>query len=321
MATELSTEIKFDVKYTPSTIEIQNEEVLDSVVTKLTEQYGSLVFTDENVDEAKKAKAELNSFIKTIEDNRKLVKKDYSKPLNEFETKMKSYAERIKDVSADIDEGIKSFEAKEKEKRKEKILALIGEMSETHGVTIDEIEFDNSWLNKGSFTTKGEPNKKTIEAIHSKMGFVANEKARIANEKEMVANIAKLNGLEPYAWENMIDQGMTSTTVVDRINQAVEQKKRDEEEAERRRIAKEEYELAMQKLKEDQEQQIGEKTIDVETGEIVTEPVEEMKQAEVIAEEEPMMSFTLKITGTKDKLYALNQYMTEQGIYFEKVVN
>ena len=70
-----------------------------------------------------------------LDDQRKAVKKEYSKPLKEFETKINGYTNQIKLVSEGINESISTFEE-------------------------SEITINPSWLNKGNFTTKGELKKK-----------------------------------------------------------------------------------------------------------------------------------------------------------------
>ena len=104
-------DMQFEVSYTPSKITIENEELLDRLIEQTTDHYNNQVFKfdEENVAEAKQAKADLNKIAKLIDDRRKEIKADYSQPLNIFEEKMKRYVERIKVVSDDINSGIKLF--------------------------------------------------------------------------------------------------------------------------------------------------------------------------------------------------------------------
>ena len=62
-------------------------------------------------------------------------------------------------MRSSIDENIKSYEETERNKRNEKLQEVIDEMSENYGVDINEFEISDSWLNKTSFTAKGELTK------------------------------------------------------------------------------------------------------------------------------------------------------------------
>ncbi|MGH2217425.1 DUF1351 domain-containing protein, partial [Enterococcus faecalis] len=100
----------------------------------------------------------------------------------DFEKKIKKYMSQIEDVSDEINKNIQAYEEAERQKRLEKIQTVIDEMSENYNVSMEEIEISNSWLNKTSFTAKGEPTKKIIEEIASVMTTLANEKERIEND-------------------------------------------------------------------------------------------------------------------------------------------
>lgn len=305
---ELSTDLQVGVSYTPSEITINNEEHLDKSVNQLVTLYGSYIFNDDNIPEAKDAKKTLNKIKKILEDQRKDVKRKYNEPLVQFENRIKLYVEKIDQVKDDIDVGIKDFDEREKRKREEVLQATIAEMLSNYEVTVEEIEIDPSWTNKTNFTKKGEVNSKTVKLIADKMGFAALEKRRIEGDKKTVETFATINGLEPYAWENLIIQGHSVNDVLDKMKEASEQKKHDEEAKVRKAAADKEYQEAIEKLESENQQTIGEKIIDQETGEIVDE-----------TNEDEILKFTLEIIGPKSKLYELNQYMTDQGINFKKV--
>ncbi|MEQ7215583.1 DUF1351 domain-containing protein [Enterococcus asini] len=314
MSNEVQVLEKFEVDYQPSTIEIKNESALAEMVESTATYYESLVFTDDNIPEAKKARADLNKIATLLDDQRKTVKRGYNEPLKSFEDKIKAYSIRIKSVGDGIKESIDEYEAEQVRIRMGKINQLVDEMLDSHQLVptdLAQLEIPKSWYTQSAFTKKGEPTKKTVEEVHGKLGYIALEKKRIAEAKSAVRDFAELSGLDPYAWENLIDQGLSSGEVIDRIKQAVEQKKADEAEKERQRIAKAEYDAAMEEVRKRSQEQVGNVIIDGSTGEIV-EPVEKQETDEV-------MTFTLEISGPKSKLHMLNQFMTEQGITFKKV--
>ena len=310
-----TTDIKFEVAYEPSTIEIKNEAYLKQLVDEIVKKYGVLVFSEDNISEAKKTRTELNNYRKLLDDQRKAIKKEYNEPLKAFEEKIKGYVKQIDSVNDEIKDGIADYDFKQMQIRKQKIDDLIAEMLITHDLTgndIQNLDIDKTLFTQTAFTKKGEPTKKTIEAIHNKLGYISLEKKRITDAKNTVKEFAELSGLEPYAWENLIDQGFSSADVIEKIKQAVEQKEADKAEQERLRIAKEEYDDAILKLEKEQQEERQDRVINVETGEIV-----ESSANSTVCDE--VMEFTLRISGPKSKLHALNEYMRKQGIRFEKV--
>ncbi|MGM0215029.1 DUF1351 domain-containing protein [Enterococcus sp. AZ109] len=307
--TQLSTELQVGVSYTPSEIVIQNEEHLAGIVDQLVTTYDVLIFTDDNIPEAKQAKASLNKIRKILEDQRKDVKRKYNEPLKVFEDSIKKYVLQIDNVKNDIDVGIKDFENREKQKRMEVLEATIAEMAPNYDVLIEEVEIDPSWINKSNFTKKGEVNSKTLKTLADKIGFIALEKRRIEGDKKTVETFATMNGLEPYAWEKLIVQGHSVNDVLEQMKQAVEQKNIDKAEQARQEAVEKEYQKAMENLEKERQKVVEAGIVDTETGELLSKNPED-----------EILKFTLEISGPKSKLYALNQYMTEQGIEFRKVV-
>lgn len=314
---ELTTDLKVGVNFRPSIIEIQNEESLQKFVEEKVTFYGSLVFSDENISEAKQSRTELNRIKNALGNERKKVKSEFQKPLIEFESKIKKYTNQLGLVVDGIKQDIDSYESKQTEIRLEKLFELLSEMMVSHNLTKEDLkdfEIDKSWYNTTAFTKKGEPTKKTIEAIHNKLGYLELQKQQILSSKQAVKEFAELSGLDPYAWENLIDQGFSTADVIEKIKQSIEQKRLDQEEKERQRIAREQYQAAMAELARDQQTQINDSTIDIETGEILTEKNPESTESK-------MMTFVLEITGSFESLASMNQFMKQNGISYRKVGN
>lgn len=304
-------EIKFEVDYKPSTIKIKNEDYLKQLVDEIVEKYSVLVFTEDNISEAKKTRSELNNYRKLLDDQRKAVKKEYNEPLKGFEEKIKAYVKQIDSVNDEIKDGIADYELAQTQIRKQKINDLITEMLITHELTehdIQSLDIDKSLFTQTAFTKKGEPTKKTIEAIHNKLGYISLEKKRIIEAKNTVKEFAEISGLDPYAWEELIDKGLSSSGVIEAIKQAVEKKEAVKAEQERLRIAKEEYDAAIQKSEEKKQATVHDVVINTETGEIIEPP-----------DEDKVLTFTLEIRGLTSKLFLLKEYMKEQGITYKNV--
>lgn len=306
MTNELTTELQFNVDFKASEITIQNEAQLAEMVESAVNHYSTMVFTDKNIPEAKKARADLNKVATLLDDQRKAVKNQYNKPLKDFEEKIKKYTEKISEVSSGINESIQSYEGVEKQKRSEKLQKVIAEMSENYNVSIDEIEIPSSWTNKTAFTVKGEPNKKTIEEIAASMVVVASEKERIKNDKLIVETYAKTVGLDTFSWVALIDKGSTAPELIKEIDSVVALKKEQEE----RERAKREHDEAIAALKTET---INNKTVDTATGEIITE------EAPKTCKKQQEKTVTLRLTAEHQKLVALNNFIINNGIQVEVI--
>lgn len=309
MTNDLTTQLEFKVDFKPSEITINNETKLKELVDVTISRYGSLVFTDDNIPEAKQAKADLNKIAKLLDDQRKAVKKEYSKPLKEFETKINGYTNQIKLVSEGINESISAFEESEKAKRLDKLVSTIEEISPNYGIDSSELTINPSWINKGNFTTKGELNKKTLEEVIFQMKQIADANKRIESEKAIIGNYAKAVGLEPESWVAQIENGLFASELMKQIDATVAAKREREERELREQQAQVEYEQAMKELKECQ---VDSNIIDQETGEILEES-EDLQLQEI----EESKTVELRLTGTHEQLTALNEFIIGEGIKVE----
>lgn len=308
MANELTTDLQFTVDFTPSEISILNEEQLKKLVDQATSYYGSLQFSDDNIPEAKEARADLNKVFKILDDQRKTVKAQYNEPLKAFESKIKEYANQIKSVSDVINKSISDFEESEKQKRAVVLDSIIAEMAPNYELEPSDIEIKPSWLNATSYTKKGDNLvKKVLEEVATSMTLISNERKRVASEKAVITNYAKAVHLDPESWTHMIDFGRTAPEVMREMDKALVDRKAKEEREQEEQRNKAEYEAAMQALRE---QEVDGAVIDTETGEII-EPIPFV---------EPLnQTVRLKLTGSHEQLRALNQHIVALGIAVEVI--
>lgn len=306
-----ATDIQFVVNYTPSKITIENEDQLDQLINQVTKHYSAQVFSDSNIPEAKEARAQLNKYIKTMEDRRKEIKREFTQPLTQFESVMKGYVEKITTISDGIGQGIKKYDEEQKAIRLQKIQAEMAKLAELFNIEPEAIEVHSNWLAKAAFTAKDEVRPKIVDEIKDKMKIIAMERERIAADKATITDYAEIAGLDPYAWANMIDQGWNVADVREKIKQAVEDKRLREEQSEQRRIAQEEHDAALAKLAEEQALQQAQSTdsgnmYDRETGELI------QAQEQVMSPKQ--MTVTLQLTGTLEQMNSLNQYLVDNNI-------
>ena len=126
-----------------------NKEELEAAVRQKIASYKNVVYTEDNMKQAKEDRAELNSLIKAIEERRKMVKKIVNEPYDIFEKELKDVSSIIQKTVATIDGQVKAFENQQKEDKRKSIQEaydeVIGDLAQ---VLPFEKVFDNRYLNQ-----------------------------------------------------------------------------------------------------------------------------------------------------------------------------
>lgn len=126
-------------------IEWNHKEIKNEVAEKV-KHYTNLVYTDNQIKEAKSDRATLNKFVKALEDKRKEIKKQCLEPYERFETQMKEIIAIVNEPIAMIDSQVKGYEEQKKAEKLEKIKAYFNEKN-THNFLDLEFIMDSKWLN------------------------------------------------------------------------------------------------------------------------------------------------------------------------------
>lgn len=148
--------------------------------------YENLVFTDEQIKEAKDERANINKAVKKVADYRKDIVDKFNKPLEEFVRNAKETESILKEASNSIDVQVKKYEEEEKQKKKseceELFNQIIGDLSEL--ITFEKT-FDNKWLNKTTKMSEVEQDiKNVIEKVN--MGLQAIKELNSEFETELI---------------------------------------------------------------------------------------------------------------------------------------
>ncbi len=113
------------------------------------QEYEGLMFTDENIGEAKKIRADLNVRLKDeIDNERKRIKKEVEAPIKAFEKEVKEIVRLIEDKIAPIDIQIKDYEERQRQEKEKTVRALWKQE-----IPIEPF-FKREWLNASYSTTK-----------------------------------------------------------------------------------------------------------------------------------------------------------------------
>lgn len=165
-------ERSLSVTYTPSVIQA-NFDALEERVRAVVADYEGAVYhlaSADAVREAKHDRSYLNGLKKEIEERRKAVKREYSKPLDAFE-------KRCRQITAIIDEAAGNIKAQldqaEEERRARAYAALQEHYEEFAGLLAPVVPYERlhepQWLNK----TFGEV--KAYEALEAKVSKLAGD--------------------------------------------------------------------------------------------------------------------------------------------------
>ncbi len=239
-----------------------NFEELKNEISKKSQEYMNLVYSESQIKEAKKDRAALNRLITALETKRKEIKKEILMPYQDFETKEKELVDIIKKAVNNIDGQVKGYEKGLREEKKKKVEEIYNECigNLRHIITFEKA-FKESYLNSGT----------TLKSVREEMTELY---TRVETEMRII------NGeMSPYV-PNMKQEYMKNLDLAEAMA-----KKNELEEAEKLRKQEEER---RQKIMEERERFIQEQAAAFEQSKKTAEPViqaPEMAQAPSIAPE------------------------------------
>ncbi len=157
-------------------IEWNHEEIKKEVAEKL-EYYKNLVYTDNQIKEAKADRAALNKFVKALEDKRKEVKKQCLAPYEDFEANMKEIIAVVNEPIALIDSQIKGHEEQKKRDKLDEITNFFNSTDHPEWLHISQI-MNEKWLNASASM------KSILGEIDSRLEQIKNDIATLSNLPE-----------------------------------------------------------------------------------------------------------------------------------------
>ena len=244
-------------------------------------------------DAAKKDRATLNSSSKAISATRiDIVKRAMERfGISEMETRCKKLEKDIATASAALDAIVKEKEEEEKRVKK----AQIEEFWACQNFDLVPLEkvFDQKWLNK---TAK---NKDIFSEIEKKVETIYRDIKTL--EELPDADVLKQLYLDTLDLGSAIRKGEELKAYREKL--AAEERERADREA-RNALQTQQVELAHEEIKSQK-----------------NAPIEALA-AQVLGEkvdDDPMMEYTLRFKAKKTVLFALRQYMTDNGILYEKL--
>ncbi len=158
-----------------------NYEELKAALTEKCHEYEMMIYSDDQIRQAKQDRADLNRLKKALTDERIRREKEYMEPFNDFKAKVNEIIGIIDKPAAIIDQRVKEFDEQKKHEKQNEIGKIFIECELPEHVTLEKI-FDPKWLN----TTV------SLNQIRD---------AILAKKKHDEENIEMLSALPEYSFE------------------------------------------------------------------------------------------------------------------------
>lgn len=123
-----------------------NFEELKTAITAKTEQYASIVYTDDNIKAAKEDRADLNRLKKALNDERIRRQKEYMKPFEAFKQQIDEIISIIEKPVLAIDRQIKEYEQIKQDEKRMLIEDMFKNMFFPEFVDLNQL-WNPKWLN------------------------------------------------------------------------------------------------------------------------------------------------------------------------------
>ena len=279
---------EFPISYKAAEVDFQGYEALDAKVDAMTKDWDKYVVTAESYPYDKKTRAELNRIRRALSDRRKVIVKESSQQITEFNTKVKGLDLKIKGVVDHLSEGLKAFDDQARKDKHQQNLLRLGELAKEYSVALQKLDYQDKWDNKTtSWITIEEDARQQFEAIVEKQKARKEAEQVIANKANEYTKPAMT--ASPYL--QMLDYKSLPDVLTQMDNDHEYLIKQAKQQEENRKKAIESLE------------QHGDKYVDAKTGEVV----------------DKVHSVTLKLTGTTEQLTALSNFIRDWGISYERV--
>lgn len=282
-----------------------NFEELKKEITEKAEMYGSLVYTDENIKEAKADRAKLNKFIKVLEDKRKDVKKMMLEPYTQFESQVKELVSIIGEANDNIASQVKAYTEKLREEKREKVKEIYDKAMSVEGaegiaeiLTFDRV-FKESFLNSST----------TFKSI---VNEIEDLRDRVRHDLEV---INADTGEHQFEMKQAYLKNLDMTEAIS-VKQQFEENARKKAEYEAKRKAEIEERKAREEAEAQKVVQAGKQVVVEQQPEETQQEVEATKIVEATVTDERKFTVSFKVYGTQKQLRELKEFLTSNNIEY-----
>lgn len=166
-------ELKINQLVPPESIQFNYIEI-KKWIQEGAEKYKNIVYTDDDIGQAKADRADLNRLKKSLNDRRIQIEREYTKPLTEFKDKINEIIKLIDEPAKLIDERVKEYEQTKKDEKAQQIREHFESIEDRpEWLEIGQI-WDSKWLNASKSM------KSIKEEIQAALDGVKNDLATLA---------------------------------------------------------------------------------------------------------------------------------------------
>lgn len=274
-----------------------NYEELKAELTEKVAFYETLVYTDDQVKDAKADRATLNKLKKILNDERIRREKEYMQPFNEFKAQVNEIIGIIDKPIAVIDKQVKEFEDQKKVNKQNAIEELFATIGFQNFVTLEKI-WDPKWLNASVSM------KSIEEQMRSRMYQIGDDVLTLHNLPEF-----GFEATEVYKQTLDINKAIKEAQRMAEITKAKADAEAKKKAAEESRKAEEE-----RKAKEIKEEQRV--IVPTEPHEQAVTPPEPVQSADSTQER---MVVRFEVLLTTEDAYALKEFFKSRSIEFKAI--
>lgn len=286
-----------------------NEDVKNQLSSKL-ESMKNLVVTEENLKESQSLQKDLASLRIQIDSQRKRIKKELQKPVDDFDAACKDLLAIVAEVEHPLKRQIEAFEESDRAARADRIKDKIAVKQAKWNLPEKyflQVIVKDKWLNK---TAKDKDIDAELDEMFSALAAKAegekNDKEAIVKSCE-VQSAGLYTAISPELFISQYELGIPLSAVIAKIG----------EEAARRKA---------EELRRAEEAHSADEVEEVEVSE-VSGPVESFQPEKEIEErdypcareEESVVRCILEISGTRTQLGKLKEYMVAHGIKYYQI--
>jgi hypothetical protein len=286
------------IKQEQPIIEINFEEIKNNL-TESVKEYSSLVVTDDTLTICKTKQKELAGIRVKIDNYRKEVKKAMSKPIDEFEIKCKQLIGLVEEAEKPLKEGIQVFDDKKREEKRQIALTIMNAAIEQHGLKpkyAEQLTISDKYTNLGAKAS--EVREDVEQRVFILLGEQKKEEEMLEIIQDTIDNVNKgiKAQLSMADFQRMIDRGTSPKDVIAEVSSRGEA------------------------IRKAENPPPPEPVVEIPVVEIVIPIPTQEPVAEATKEPETLFAVELRVTGTKQQIRALGDYMKANN-YTYAVVN
>ena len=276
-----------------------NYEELKCELQEKVSHYETLVYTDDQIKEAKADRASLNKLKAALNDERIRREKEYMIPFNDFKAKVNEIIGIIDKPISVIDRQVKEYEDKKKAEKLESVKKLWEETEKHEGLTFEKV-FDEKMLNA------------SYNMAHVKQKF-ADDIKRFERDLETLANLPEFGfeATEVYKTTLDINKAISEAQRMSQIQKAKAEQEKAKAELEAQMKAEAEAKKA--EYEATQAAKLAEQ--------MAVEEQENVSKTEQVEPQPPQKKNWVRLAAfmTRDEAYELKKFFDDRAIEFKAI--